>query len=97
MMPGPPTILFHGLPVRRSLGVAPYDDPSVAACVSLPAVSPQSSTPVRHITFEKHLSNLLVHVLKTIADDDAITGYDRDIAFQLEQQLRKAVSSLSRV
>jgi hypothetical protein len=35
---------------------------------------------VRHVTFEKHLSNLLVHVLKTIADDDAIGGYDRDIA-----------------
>jgi hypothetical protein len=35
---------------------------------------------VRHVTFEKHLSNLLVHVLKTIADDGAIPGYDRDIA-----------------
>ena len=86
---------------------------ALKACVSLPTVSPQSSTPVRH-------------VLKTIADDDAVAGYDRDIArllvetrlgqlyapklervddhhapvetivFQLEQQLRKAVSSLSR-
>jgi|SRR5262245_31410470 len=100
---------------------------ALKACVSLPTVSPQSiSTPVRHITFEKHLSNLLVHVLKTIAGDDTVAGYDRDIArllvetrlgqlyapklgraddhhapvetivFQLEQQLRKAVSSLSR-
>jgi len=97
---------------------------ALKACVSLPTVSPQSSTPVRHVTFEKHLSNLLVHVLKTIADDVATAGYDRDIArllvetrlgqlyapklervddhhapvdtivFQLEQQLRKAVSSL---
>jgi len=100
---------------------------ALKACVLLPTVSPQSSTPVRHITFEKHLSNLLVHVLKTIADDDAVAGYDRDIArllvetrlgqlyapklgraddhhapvetivFQLEQQLRKAVSFLSKV
>jgi len=53
---------------------------ALKACVSLPTISPQSSTPVRHVTFEKHLSNLLVHVLKTIADDGAIPGYDRDIA-----------------
>ena len=53
---------------------------ALKACISLPTVSPKSSTPVRHVTFEKHLSNLLVHVLKTIADDGAIPGYDRDIA-----------------
>ena len=53
---------------------------ALKACVSLPTVGPKSSTPVRHVTYEKHLSNLLVHVLKTIADDDAIAGYDRDIA-----------------
>jgi hypothetical protein len=70
---------------------------------------------------------LLVHVLKAIADDDTVAGYDRDIArllvetrlgrlyapklgraddypapvettvFQLEQQLRKALSFLSKI
>src|SRR5262249_26740789 len=50
------------------------------ACVSLPAVSPHSSIPVRPITFEKHLSNLLVHILKAIANDKTVptmTGTSR--------------------
>jgi hypothetical protein len=55
------------------------------ACISLPAVSPNSSIPVRHITFEKHLSNLLVHVLKAIANDNAVSTYDRDIAMLLAE------------
>ena len=58
---------------------------ALIACVSLPAISAHSSTPVRNITFEKHLSNLLVHVLKAIADDKAVASYDRDIAMLLAE------------
>ena len=32
------------------------------------------------MTFEKHLDNLLVHVLRTIAADGTVASYDRDIA-----------------
>jgi len=56
---------------------------ALIACVSLPAVGAHSFTPVRNITFEKHLSNLLVHVLKAIANDNAVSTYDRDIAMLL--------------
>jgi hypothetical protein len=35
---------------------------------------------VRPMTFEKHLDNLLVHVLRTIASDSTVASYDRDIA-----------------
>ena len=58
---------------------------ALIACVSLPAVGAHSFTPVRNITFEKHLSNLLVHVLKAIADDKAVASYDRDIAMLLAE------------
>jgi hypothetical protein len=50
---------------------------ALIACVSLPSVGAHSFTPVRNITFEKHLSNLLVHVLKAIADDKVVASYDR--------------------
>jgi hypothetical protein len=58
---------------------------ALIACVSLPAVSAHSSTPVRNITFERHLSNLLVHVLKAVGDDKAVASYDRDIAMLLAE------------
>ena len=35
---------------------------------------------MRHNTFEKHLDNLLVYVLRTIAADGNVARYDRDIA-----------------
>jgi hypothetical protein len=40
---------------------------ALIACISLPAINHLSSRSVRHNTFEKHLDNLLVHVLRTIA------------------------------
>ena len=53
---------------------------ALIACISLPAVDQLLAPSVRHITFEKHLDNLLVHVLRTIAADGTVVSYDRDIA-----------------
>jgi hypothetical protein len=53
---------------------------ALLACLSLPAVDHLSAPSVRHSTFEKHLDNLLVHSLRTIAADGTVARYDRDIA-----------------
>jgi hypothetical protein len=53
---------------------------ALIAYISLPAVNHLSARSVRHNTFEKHLDNLLVHVLSTIAADGTVARYDRDIA-----------------
>jgi hypothetical protein len=53
---------------------------ALIACISLPAVDHLSAPSVRHIIFEKHLDNLLVHALRTIGADGAVARYDRDIA-----------------
>jgi hypothetical protein len=53
---------------------------ALIACISLPAVDHLSTPSVRHIIFEKHLDNLLVHALRTIAADCTVARYDRDIA-----------------
>jgi hypothetical protein len=53
---------------------------ALIACISLPAVDHLPAPSVRHITFEKHLDSLLVHVLRTIGADGAVARYDRDIA-----------------
>jgi hypothetical protein len=53
---------------------------ALIACISLPAINHLSSRSVRHNTFEKHLDNLLAHVLSTIAADGTVARYDRDIA-----------------
>jgi hypothetical protein len=39
-----------------------------------------SAASLRHISFEKHLDNLLIHVSRTVAADGAIASYDRGIA-----------------
>ena len=53
---------------------------ALIACISLPAADHPPAPSVRHMTFEKHLDNLLVHVLRTIAADVTVASYDRDIA-----------------
>ena len=53
---------------------------ALIAYISLPDVNQLSARSVRHNTFEKHLDNLLVHVLSTIAADGTVARYDRDIA-----------------
>jgi hypothetical protein len=53
---------------------------ALIACILLPAVDHPLAPSVRHMTFEKHLDNLLVHVLRTIASDSTVASYDRDIA-----------------
>jgi hypothetical protein len=53
---------------------------ALIACISVPAVDHLTAPSVRHMTFEKHLGNLLVHILRTIASDGTVASYDRDIA-----------------
>jgi hypothetical protein len=53
---------------------------ALIACISLPTVDHRSAISVRYITFERHLDNLLVHVLRTIAADGTVASYDRAIA-----------------
>ena len=53
---------------------------ALLACISLPVVDHRSAISVRHATFERHLDNLLVHVLRTIAADGTGASYDRGIA-----------------
>jgi hypothetical protein len=53
---------------------------ALIACISLPAVDPGSHASVRHITFEKHLSNLLLHTLRNIAVDNGVDVSDRHLA-----------------
>ena len=53
---------------------------ALIACILLPAVDRPLAPSVRHMTFEKHLDNLLVHVLRIIASDSTVASYDRDIA-----------------
>ena len=47
---------------------------ALIACISLPAVDHLPAPSVRHITFEKHLDSLLVHVLRTIALTELLRG-----------------------
>ena len=53
---------------------------ALIACNSLPAVDPRSVSPVRHVTFERHLNHLLLHILGTIADDGNVANSDRVVA-----------------
>ena len=53
---------------------------ALMACNALPPVDPQSATPVRHITFEKHLDNLLRHILRMRQGDRPITEAEDDRA-----------------
>jgi hypothetical protein len=53
---------------------------ALLACISLPAVDAQADTPVRHIIWEKHLYNWLVHVLKMAAEDRNVDPSDRRMA-----------------
>ena len=53
---------------------------ALLACISLPAVDSRFATPVRHITWEKHLNKWLIHVLGNIADDINVDSSDRRMA-----------------
>jgi hypothetical protein len=50
---------------------------ALIACLSLPAPDPRIELPVRHATFERHLENLLVHTLKSVAGDARVTRHER--------------------
>ena len=53
---------------------------ALMACISLPAVGPGDHASVRQITFEKHLSNLLLYTLRSIAVDGSVDVSDRHLA-----------------
>ena len=53
---------------------------ALMACISLPAVGLGDHASVRHATFEKHLSNLLLHCLRNIAVDNNVDVSDRHLA-----------------
>ena len=50
---------------------------ALIACLSLPAPDPRADLPVRYATFEKHLENLLVHTLWSIAGDVQVARPER--------------------
>jgi hypothetical protein len=50
---------------------------ALIACLSLPAPDPRADLPVRYATFEKHLGNLLVHTLRSIAGDAQVARPER--------------------
>ncbi|MBV9239484.1 MAG: hypothetical protein JOZ94_26910 [Xanthobacteraceae bacterium] len=53
---------------------------ALIACVSLPVLEPGAETPPRNITFEKHLENLLLHALRSIAADEWVPRPERAAA-----------------
>jgi hypothetical protein len=50
---------------------------ALIACLSLPALDPLADLPVRYATFERHLENLLVHTLKSVAGDGRVARPER--------------------
>jgi hypothetical protein len=50
---------------------------ALIACLSLPAPDPRGELPVRYATFEKHLENLLVHTLRSVACDAQVVRPER--------------------
>jgi hypothetical protein len=50
---------------------------ALIACLSLPAVERGAEMPPRNATFEKHLENLLLHALRSIAADQWVPRPER--------------------
>ncbi len=50
---------------------------ALIACLSLPAIEPGTVVSPRHVTFEKHLENLLLHALRSIAADEWVPRPER--------------------
>jgi hypothetical protein len=50
---------------------------ALIACVSLPPIDPGLEVPPRNATFEKHLENLLLHALRSIAADERVPRRER--------------------
>jgi hypothetical protein len=50
---------------------------ALIACLSLPPPDPCADLPVRYATFEKHLENLLLHTLKSVAGDMQVARPER--------------------
>jgi hypothetical protein len=50
---------------------------ALIACLSLPSIEPGAETPPRNATFEKHLENLLLHALRSIAADEWVPRPER--------------------
>ena len=67
---------------------------ALLACISLPHVDSESATPIRHVTFEKHLNNWLVHVLRIIADDSNVDNSDRRMAKVLAESASRGTQTI---
>jgi hypothetical protein len=50
---------------------------ALIACLSLPSIEPGLEVPPRNATFEKHLENLLLHALRSIAADERVPRRER--------------------
>ena len=53
---------------------------ALIACLSLPTIEPGAETPPRNATFEKHLENLLLHALRSIATGEWVPRPERTAA-----------------
>ncbi len=67
---------------------------ALLACISLPHVDSESATPVRHITFEKHLNNWLIRVLGIIANDSNVENSDRRVAKVLVESASRGTEAI---
>ena len=67
---------------------------ALLACISLPHVDTEFATPIRHITFEKHLNNWLVHALRIIADDSNVDNSDRRMAKVLAESASRGTQTI---
>src|SRR5262245_52055577 len=67
---------------------------ALLACISLPHVDSECALPIRHIMFEKHLNNWLLHVLKIIADDSNVDNSDRRMAKVLVESTSRGTQAI---
>jgi hypothetical protein len=61
---------------------------ALIACLTLPPHESSARASVRHATFEKHLENLLVHALRSIAADQHVARPERVAADLLVEATR---------
>ena len=82
-------VFNHGTVLQRSAVRQ-----ALLACISLPHVDSESATPVRHITFEKHLNNWLLHIFRIIADDSKVDNSDRRMAKVLAESASRGTQTI---
>jgi hypothetical protein len=71
-------VFTHGTAMQRSAVRQ-----GLIACLSLPSLDAPFTTPLRHMTMEKHLHNWLLHGVRIISYDSKVEASDRRIARHL--------------